>query len=208
MNRLGAVILAAGASARFECGHKLHQQIAGHAVLDWTLAGIAAAPVVAPIVVAAPGDTAAHALAAAHGMQVVVNPRPELGMGSSIACGMAALPTGLAGVFVCLGDMPFISADTYRRLADAYRAAPARDIVAPSHAGIRGQPVLFGARHFPALLALSGDRGARDLIARAGEALMLVATTDRGVVTDIDTVQDLDNARGLLACLRSAVPGE
>ena len=42
-----------------------------------------------------------------------------------------------------------------------------------------------------AVLALDGDRGARDLIAAQGAGLVLVPTTDPGVLRDVDHPGDL-----------------
>ena len=51
-------------------------------------------------------------------------------------------------------------------------------------------PVLFGSAWLPELRALTGDRGARDLLDREAANLTLVACEDPGVHRDIDTHSD------------------
>ena len=64
-------------------------------------------------------------------------------------------------------------------------------IVAPLYRGQRGHPVGFSARYADELLGLSGDTGARDIIAAHGDSLQLIEVADRGVITDIDHPEEL-----------------
>ena len=57
--------------------------------------------------------------------------------------------------------------------------------------GRRGHPVGFAATYADALMALDGDRGARDVVAAAGSALCEVEVDDDGTVRDIDVPADL-----------------
>jgi CTP:molybdopterin cytidylyltransferase MocA len=91
---------------------------------------------------------------------------------------------------VALGDQPFVDAAVVRRLVSERGRTGAR-IVAPSYRGERGHPVLFGRETFAELLATEGDRGARDVIARAGAGVWLVEV-DQAPPLDVDTPEDLD----------------
>jgi molybdenum cofactor cytidylyltransferase len=55
--------------------------------------------------------------------------------------------------------------------------------------GRRGNPVAFGALHLPALLALTGEHGARSLL--KSSSVVEVAVSDPGILRDIDTPNDL-----------------
>jgi molybdenum cofactor cytidylyltransferase len=55
--------------------------------------------------------------------------------------------------------------------------------------GRRGNPVAFGARHLPALLALEGEHGARSLL--RSSPVVEVTVDDPGILRDIDTPGDL-----------------
>ncbi len=74
-------------------------------------------------------------------------------------------------------------------------------VVVPYCQGERGHPVGFGAACRDALLTLDGPQGAARVV-RDQEALQAVFRLDLddvGIVTDIDTLQDLTRAERLLA---------
>ena len=85
--------------------------------------------------------------------------------------------------------MPRIPQNAAAMLADAF--ANGALAAAPTFGGRRGHPVLFSASLFPALLALSGDRGAASVLAGLGEDLALVPAADDGVLFDVDRPEDL-----------------
>ena len=78
------------------------------------------------------------------------------------------------------------------RLIDAFDPAAGQTIVVPTHAGKRGNPVLWGSAHFPAMAALEGDVGARHLIGQHPEALVEIPFETEGSLIDIDTPEALD----------------
>lgn len=118
------------------------------------------------------------------GMQVIANPRARDGMGTSIACGVAASPNA-GGWLIALADMPYIPVSVIQTVTD--RLAQGGDIVAPVCQGQRGHPVGFAAQHALALRSLQADRGARDIITAHRDTLVLIETQDCGVLHDIDT---------------------
>ncbi|HUT39732.1 MAG TPA: nucleotidyltransferase family protein [Gammaproteobacteria bacterium] len=177
------ILLAAGQGTRFGA-NKLLQTLA-----DGTPMAVACArtlqsvPAQCLAVVDDPQGAVAELLADA-GLQIVANPHAHAGMGTSIACGVAASATA-AGWIIALADMPYVPAGVVRQVAD--RLAQGADLVAPVWHGRRGHPVGFAARHGPALQALCDDRGARDILDAHRNSLELIETTDRGVIIDIDT---------------------
>ena len=186
MNVAG-ILLAAGAGSRFG-GDKLL------AVLpDGTPLAVAAARALRPSVteilaIVRPGDTRLAAALAAEGARVTECPSAADGMGSSLAWGMRhAAPAD--GWIVALGDMPFVQPQSIALVAAALAAGAS--IAAPVYEGRRGHPVGFAAGHRVALAALSGDAGARDLIASAGATLALIEVDDPGVLRDVDVPADL-----------------
>ena len=77
----------------------------------------------------------------------VINSQPVDGMGSSIAIGARALPDGLDGVFVVLGDMPAVHSEDFGRLIAAFENDPSCTVAAPMYQDQRGHPVLFRSLH-------------------------------------------------------------
>ena len=105
-------------------------------------------------------------------------------MGESIALGVAARPDA-AGWVIAPADMPFIKTATIKAIVKAL--APDA-IVAPVHAGSRGHPVAFGKNYGPELMKLTGDEGARAILAAAKP--VLVESDDPGILRDIDSPED------------------
>ena len=61
-----------------------------------------------------------------------------------------------------------------------------RSICLPVQEGRRGNPVLFSRVHFPALSALTGDRGGKAVIRANPGAVKEVAVADPGIHLDFD----------------------
>ncbi len=123
------------------------------------------------------------------GARLVTNPKPDRGMGTSLACGIAAAGDADAWL-VGLADMPWIRPSTVRSLVDALREG-AR-LVAPSYRGRRGHPVGFGAPLRDPLLQLRGDSGARVLLQEPGSRLKRIEVDDPGILLDVDAPQAID----------------
>ncbi len=140
------------------------------------------------IVVLRPDDPALAALFDAEAAWVIVADRAGDGMGASLAAGVAAAPGG-CGYLVALADMPWIEPATIERIADAIVSGAS--VVVPAYRGRRGHPVGFAAKHREALLASSGDHGARDIVDAHRDALSIIDADDPGIVRDIDTPEDL-----------------
>lgn len=117
------------------------------------------------------------------------------GMGDSIAAAVRAMPDA-NGWLILPGDLPLIQAATLRLLADALAH---HEVVIPVYGrqdGQRGHPVGFAAQCRQSLLALEGSKGA-DPVVRAFNAIEIVVD-DVGMVTDIDTMEDLQRAQAII----------
>ena len=152
-----ALILAAGASRRL--GRP--KQLVLHQGSTLLRRAVAAASPCSPILVVT-GCQAEAMAAELQGLAVTIVPNPdwEEGMASSIRAGLGALPEGSEGVLLLVCDQPDLDAALVGRILAAWHGAP----VACAYAGVRGIPALLPAAAFPRLLALRGDRGARDLL--------------------------------------------
>jgi molybdenum cofactor cytidylyltransferase len=190
-----AIVLAAGRGQRFG-GGKLTAPLDDKPLVAGALSTAFRAPVRRVFVAVGPDPTLretvraiAARLAETERLVMVSVEDSTAGMGVSLADAARAASDDARGIFVFLGDMPRIDPRTPERLAVALRGPD--DIVAPTYLGRRGHPVLFGADWLPALRALSGDEGARTLIARAGARLIQVAVDDPGIHLDVDRPEDL-----------------
>jgi len=124
---------------------------------------------------------------------VKVSKNCALGMGATLAEAVNYHRSCKAWI-IALGDMPGVSAETFQKINSAMKPAA---IVRPTYRGITGHPVGFGQSYFSQLRALTGDSGAKCIIAANCERLETFASDDPGVIADIDTRQDLNryNAR-------------
>lgn len=193
--RCDAVILAAGAGRRFG-GRKLLAPFEGRPLVAGALDAAFVAPI-RRVLLVTDGDPELAGTALDHvrslgrdaNFDIVVAADAAEGMGASLRAGVGALPPGPDGVFLFLGDMPRIPHGLSRDLVRAL--VPGVEAVAPCFAGRRGHPVLFGKTCFPALRTLTGDVGAREVLAALGERLALIDSPDAGVLFDIDRPEDL-----------------
>ena len=64
-------------------------------------------------------------------------------------------------------------------------------IAAPFHRGMRGHPVGFGNACYAALAALTGDEGAKTIVAAHRDRVTRIDVDDAGILRDVDTREDL-----------------
>ena len=192
--RIVGIVLAAGRGARFG-GAKLLAPLptASHGASAGTPIGAAAAMHMMSalndvVAVVRQGDSVLQDALEATGAQIVVCERAIEGMGVSLACGVSACADA-DGWIVALGDMPWISPPTIAAVADAIKAGAA--IAAPSFRGERGHPVGFARTYGRVLSTLTGDEGARTVLAARQWALQLVEVDDPGAIRDVDLASDL-----------------
>lgn len=89
------------------------------------------------------------------------------GLSRSIRCGVDAVSRSPDPAFdallLLLADQPEITPTHLDALIDGFQTNEAA-MVATQYAGTLGVPAVFGRRHFTALRALEGDRGAKPLL--------------------------------------------
>jgi len=173
------IILAAGRSARFRAASggqdKLQARLDHRSVREHTIAAVQASGL--PWYVVELAHTAHIALP---------------GMGDSIATGVRVCAQA-AGWLILPADLPLVQPATLRAVADALTS---HTVVQPVYLGQRGHPVGFAAACGPALMALTGDLGARKVL--QANAPYALPVDDAGCIHDVDTPEALEAARRLL----------
>jgi molybdenum cofactor cytidylyltransferase len=195
--RVAALVLAAGQSRRMGTLNKLLIGIDGKPMVRHVAEAVQGSQA-RPIIVVT-GHEREKVEAALSGLGVarfVFNPDYANGLSTSLKQGLAALPAGTEAAVVCLGDMPKVAAGEIDRLIAAFNPVEGRAICVPTRRGKRGNPVLLASRLFPELSSVSGDIGARDLIAAHPELVAEVEMEGDGILTDIDTPQALARLAG------------
>ena len=193
-SRPAVIVLAAGRGSRFlGPDHKLAQSLGSLSVLGTTLRQAIASQL--PVIVVTTEPLAEVARRSVAARDVVLVPevgsagQAVLGMGYSIAAGVLARPDA-GGWLILPGDMPQIQPDTLQRVA---RELASHAVAFAQYKGRRGHPVGFSGELYSELVALTGDEGARRVIARY--PAFAVNVDDPGVLVDVDTLADLDRVR-------------
>jgi molybdenum cofactor cytidylyltransferase len=187
MRGITGILLAAGSSRRFG-SNKLLAPLPDGTPLVLAVTRRLCSVLDEVIVVVHPQDRVLPELLAAEPVQIVVCLLADTGMGASLATGVAA-SADARGWLIVLADMPAIQVSTLQRVARAIDHGAV--LAAPFHAGLRGHPVGFHSSVRDELLALSGEAGARDILARHAAALTLLDVDDAGIHLDVDTPADL-----------------
>lgn len=182
------ILLAAGSGSRFGGGklvHPLPPDNVPIALAAWHNLTRAVADVT---VVIRPTDTAVRAMFETAGARIVECARAAEGMGYSLACAVESTPSP-GGWIIALGDMPTIRPETIAAIAAALAAGAS--IVVPAFDGRRGHPVGFSAAHGDAIRDLTGDEGARNILAAHPGEVVILPVNDPGILKDVDTRDDL-----------------
>jgi molybdenum cofactor cytidylyltransferase len=185
------VLLAAGSGSRFG-GDKLLSTLSDGRPLASAALTALAGGVDAVIAVVRSGDTTLSSLLETSGAVVVACADAADGMSASLACGVREVQRRFPqahGAVIALADMPWLSSSTVRRVAASLRRGVG--LAAPVYRGTRGHPVAIGAPFFAELLTLSGDEGAKRLLALHDPELERIDVDDPGVLRDVDTREDL-----------------
>ena len=172
------LVLASGRGERFTASgghtHKLQALLAGKPVLQHTLDAVAES-----------------------GLPWYLEQAGHPGMGDSIAAAVRATPDA-TGWLVLPGDLPLVRGSTLQAVAQALAQ---HAVAIAAFKGMRGHPVGFSAVCREGLLDLKGNQGAAPVVRaqQAVNSVAFLALDDVGIVTDIDTVDDLARAEQMLA---------
>jgi molybdenum cofactor cytidylyltransferase len=183
--KIGAVVLAAGGSARLGQPKQLLRYRGESLVRHAAQAAIGSGCASVSVVVGSEREKMAAAL---RDLKVTVVPN-ELwrdGIGSSVRRGVEALKDCDAlVVLVC--DQPHVDAALIRQLVALHRETQ-KPMVASAYAGTLGVPALFARACFDGLLSLGKKQGAKALLLSRPNDVALVDFP--GGAVDIDTPAD------------------
>jgi molybdenum cofactor cytidylyltransferase len=186
--KIGAIVLAAGGSARLGQPKQLLRFRGQSLVRRVVEAAIKAG--CSPIAVVL-GEKRREIAAALRGLSVVIVPNEswQRGIGSSIRAGVKALKTCDALVIlVC--DQPHVTADLIRALMHRHEETN-RPIIASAYLRTLGVPALFARDCFEKLLSLGDKQGAKSIILTQPDDVARVAFPNGAI--DIDTPDDYRN---------------
>ena len=178
---LEAVVLAAGRSSRagsfkpaMDCGGvplvvRVVRAFAGCRRI-WVVTGFQ-------------GELVADLVSTETGVEVVVNPRWEDGMFSSVQRGVARV--GAERFFVTPGDLPLVTSALVKAMAEVPGS-----VVVPVWRGEAGHPVLLDSSWVETIGNANPGSNLRAVL--AGTPRIEVLAPDDGVLRDIDTCEDYE----------------
>jgi molybdenum cofactor cytidylyltransferase len=145
------------------------------------------------VVIGAHAGAVRGAIPADSRIAVVENPDYLRGQLSSIKAALPHVSPDAGGVLIHLADHPMVRAETFAAVIDGYRRLQ-RPIAIARYQGRRGHPVLFSRELFAELAAAPEDQGARAVVSADPARVAYVDVDDAGVLTDLDTPDDLERA--------------
>ncbi len=191
--QVAAVVLAAGRSLRMSEQNKLLIPLDGKPLVCHVVDALLATAARPIIVVTGHQSVEVRAALAGRAVQFVHNPDYAEGLSTSLRVGLNQIDSSSDGALVCLGDMPRVRTQHIEALIGAFEPEDGREVVVPTFAGRRGNPVLWSARHFAMMRELRGDQGARELLRRLAAVTCMVPMPDDGVLLDVDTREALSH---------------
>ena len=187
------VVLAAGEGRRFGSLKQL-ADLDGVPLLQHAVDAMLAVPAIDPVVVVLGAQAASVRAAVDFGAaQVVECDGWQEGMAASLRTGVTA--AGAADwVLVTLGDQPLITPQVLAMVIDHAQSAGRGTVaVRASYERVPGHPVALSRALLPAVMALRGDAGARDLLTGAGVKMVEAGHLCRA--DDVDTPDQLEAIR-------------
>lgn len=198
VDRVGAVVLAAGRGSRIGTRAKCLLELDGEPIVRRLLRALAEAGVSPGVLVLGHHADAIESAVSGHlgpGQRTVRNPAPDDGPESSQRIGLAGL--GGAGpvpdaVIMALADQPLIGAAELAALLAAWRQrAAGAAVLVPRVGGQRGNPVVVAAEVREAILAAPPPFGCRQWQAANPGRVAFFESDNPAFRTDIDTAEDL-----------------
>jgi CTP:molybdopterin cytidylyltransferase MocA len=124
----------------------------------------------------------------------VINTDWKQGQFTSLKTGLSHIGNDVCGVFITLVDHPFVVSETYGFMKEAFAKFP-KKIIIPVHEHRRGHPIIIPQAIMRQIVESTNDTNLRDIIRNHEGIVVQFRCKDPGVLTDIDTREDLERAR-------------
>lgn len=121
------------------------------------------------------------------GVVILHNPSWDVGQGTSVSAGVAALYGSIGAAIFFLADQPHIPVELIDQLVRTHALSHA-PVIVPWVENQQANPVLFDKDLFPELGKLDGEMGGRVIIAKADPLKLL--WKDPSILFDVDTPDD------------------
>ncbi|MGD0236460.1 MAG: nucleotidyltransferase family protein [Syntrophorhabdales bacterium] len=192
IKKIDTVILAAGSSKRLGF-NKLFLSVDGEPVLTRTLRTFLELRIGTIFVVTGFERERVEHLLRDVPVVLVHNSLYAAGMSTSVRAVLPFLETD-HGLFLHLGDKPFVEREMLRRMIKPF-AEGTHSIIMPVYQGQKGHPVLIDViPYLDEMHTLEGDTALRPIIEKHSQDILYVEG-DEGILLDLDTDGDIDLLR-------------
>ena len=183
--KLGAILLAAGASRRMGTIKQL-LPVQGEPAVRHCLGRMLDAGIEHIVVVLGANRQKIRPVVNDLPVDIAVNVHPNSHMSASVSTGLTCLPAAVTGVLVALCDHPLVSTATYQFLNGYHHLAP-DSILLPEYRGRGGHPTVF-----PRDLSRLADYGIplNRVVHENSDRVRRIALDAPGITQDMDTPED------------------
>ena len=129
-------------------------------------------------------------------LELLHNPDYRRGQSRSLHHGVRAVRSGFAACMFLLADQPLLDSAAINLLIEHFYQSD-QGICVPRCRGQRRNPAIFSSTYYDRLLCITGDTGARGIIAARPEDVLYVDIERSDIFLDVDTPEDLDRVAGL-----------
>ncbi|MEO1026115.1 MAG: nucleotidyltransferase family protein [Pseudomonadota bacterium] len=185
MNKVTAVVLAAGLSRRMGQRNKMLLPIAGEAMMLRTLRAYLGVFDDVLIVTGFEADKIGAAVAHLN-LRIVHNPDYEDGQASSVAVGLRAAPNA-DHVVIGLGDQPLLRRGELELLVKTHLSRGGTKITVPHNGTSRGNPIVVPGRLLPEILEDKQNPGCGMFTRTRPDLVDFVSLPNQGFFYDVDT---------------------
>ena len=188
---ISAILLAAGQSKRMAGENKLTKKIKGIPLIKHSVKNILASSIDELIIVLGYQKEIIEKLIDKNKkIKFVFNKDFENGMASSIKTGLNNLSDKTKAFFICLGDMPMVSHDTYNQLI---KSKGNKEIIAPTYKEQQGNPVLFNKSMKEKIMGITGDVGAKKILELNKDKILNLEINEQSVTKAFNTQNDFSS---------------
>lgn len=200
--KLGAILLAAGASRRMGESKQL-LPVQGEPAVRFCIRQMRDAGLDTIIVVLGANREKIRPVLADLPVGIAVNPCLKSHMAESVSKGLAQMPAYVTGIMVALCDHPLVSPQTYAALDACHYQAP-EAILLPVYQARGGHPTVF-----PRTLCSAVDQGIplNRVVHANADRVCRIPINDPGIVQDMDTPADYQRMLSLADRQAEAITG-
>ena len=190
INKISAILLAAGQSKRMNGENKLSKKIQGIPLIKLSVKNILASSIDELIIVLGYQKEIIEKLIDKNEkIKFVFNKDFESGMASSIKAGLNHLSEDTEAFLICLGDMPLINKDIFNLLI---KSKSNKEIIVPTYKNKQSNPILFSISMKKKIMTIDGDVGAKKILELNKDKILNIETNDQSTTKNFNTLNDFN----------------